>query len=129
MIYDDSQGFNGSLATLERIHNLQVDCSRYAANNHIIGFRNNLIELWKESRPFFKTDKDRGDFLYLIKVKPTDEGFLYDQDDYMKMHKFHEWLLEMLWNTKITYYKYDAGGRIDRLKREYGIKDTGQGNG
>lgn len=44
--------FNGSLATLERIHNLIVDITRYDVNFNLLGYRNNLKELYFESRGF-----------------------------------------------------------------------------
>ena len=50
-----SVAFNGSLQTLDRIHEILCCMSKYAANGHIVGWKANLKELFKEAQGFLTT--------------------------------------------------------------------------
>ncbi len=45
--------------TLERIHDIIVDTTQYKVEGNIVGYRNNVIELYSELRPFIQTSKDK----------------------------------------------------------------------
>lgn len=52
--FDMGDKWNMSLMTLQRIDQLLKDCQKYSVNNNLLGLRQNMLEVYKESRPWLK---------------------------------------------------------------------------
>lgn len=121
--------FNGSLQTLERIHNLILHISAYRVNNNIFGFRNNLSELLIESQGFLskqeyvKAWKDWEKLAeFEISVCEDEEAAVYDDRLLLLLDRFNAWLRLKLHRHKVTMAsKREMIHGLDKIKKKYGL--------
>ncbi len=87
-----SAAFNGSLQTLDRIHELLQHCSAYCVNEHVVGYRQNLKEIFKEAQGFLS----KAELLVANKKWGEVEGYSVVVDQERDTATFDEGLLVAL---------------------------------
>lgn len=104
----NESAFNGSLNTLERIHELIQHISAYMVNGHLLGVKENLGELLIESQGFLtKVEYKKAwidwEKINKIKLTITDDGnIIFEEELKDKLFKFSAWLRLKLHRHKVT---------------------------
>lgn len=120
--------FNMSLATLERINQILIVISTYAVNHNWLGMKNNLLELYKEVRPFLyndkknekKTDtkdlkeaKEKWEMITPLKCSFEEWGALiYDDKLPELLHDFDFYLRDILYNKGLLMHKGEDASNV-----------------
>jgi hypothetical protein len=127
---DEGRFWNGSLATLERIHNLICDITRYDVNGNFLGYRNNLKELYFETRGFLskperiKARKEWEAIESMTLIVDAENGTAsYDLLLPKALDRFNSWLRLRLHRHNVTMAKGDlAQLGLSFQRKKYGLR-------
>lgn len=120
--------FNGSLHTLDRINGLLVDICVYSVNDHILAYKNNLRELFKETqgfltKPEFKLAWDKWQEILKFEIVKTDDDTIkFDSKLADLLQTFDFWLRLKLHRhhiTMATKKEYLLG--MEKIKKKYNL--------
>ena len=119
--------YHGTWHSLERINELLQHCQMYAANDHLLGHRNNLREIFKESQGFLSKaekltawNKWREIEVYPITIK--DEQIVFDPKLRAALDHFDFWIRLKLHNHNVTFSKkaeHLLG--LEKIEKKYNI--------
>lgn len=130
---EDVGGFNFSFKTMERIHNLLIDCSMYSANKNIYAWKQNLIEIYKAFYPWLTKEEKRTALNKLKKINKYTiviEEFNYIYDDELEelLSDFDMWLQYKLFQHKLSFSRSELNRGLMGQYRKYGLKQDGKNN-
>lgn len=125
--------FNGSIDKLKRIDELIKDCSFYAVNEGLRGFKHNLRELYRETGVFMNKDqkKKSNAVWWGEKGKPgieettiaykEDGSQIFDPGLYLRLNKFFFFLTKILDETGVTWARKEMRDGFKSLAKKYGL--------
>jgi len=128
-MYDSEIPFNMSIKTLERIHELLMDCALYSVNVDVLGYKKNLYELYKETNPHLNKDEkkkagEKWDKIEEFGINITEEVIEFDKELIILLNKFDFWLRGKLHDHRLTFSKSDATHKgLDSQRKKYDIKN------
>lgn len=120
--------FNGSLQTLDRIHALLNDASKYVVNEHLLGYKANLRELFKESQGFLNAAERKRAWSMWLKIaaipiiRDDEDNITFDSQLWDLLEAFDFWLRFKLHKhhvTMVTKQQLEFG--ISKIAKKYGI--------
>lgn len=126
--------FTGSIQSIIRLDQLLKDCSSYAVNEIVIGFRNNLREVLKEGQgyltrqEYIKAFKDWKEIEgYDISIDEDNITVKFDSALLKKLHEFDFWLRHRLFKRGATMgAKAEFTHGMQKLMTKYGIERDGK---
>lgn len=132
-MYDTEIPFNMAIKTLERIHNLLIDCALYAVNNNIIAYKKNLYELYKESNPHLnKGEKEtackKWALLDAYEIKIKDERVSFDPKLMILLNAFDFWIRNKLHLHNLTFSRAEVSRGLDQQYKKYGMENKPNGS-
>lgn len=127
---DDYGGFNFSFKTMERMHNLLVDCSHYAANKDIPAWKENLKELYKEFLPWLskeekKTARNKWGKIEKWEIEINEFTVTYDTDLIPALDGFDFWIRGQMFKHKLSFSKTELSRGLTGQYKKYGLGSNG----
>lgn len=126
-MYNQDTPFNMAIKTLERIHDLLIDCAGYCVNNNVIAYKRNLKEIWKEAnghltKPERTIATNKWGVIDKIEIKVYDEAVIFDSKLWGLLDDFDFWIRKKLHEHNLTFSQKELNKGLEAQRHKYGLE-------
>jgi DNA modification methylase len=112
---------------MERIHNLLLDASVYAANDNVYAWKQNLKEVYKAFKPWLKTHEkktaaNKWRSIDKHKIEFGEFSYSFDTELVTALEDFDFWIQGKLFTHKLSFSRSELNRGLTGQYKKYGLE-------